>query len=112
VFQAAWRSVSLALLEYRRGDYTKAANWCRRCLAYQEHNAPRSATAHVILAMSCWQMGQKAEAQSELEQGREMIESKFKNRLDRGSGVQGFWFDWVFARILLREAKGLVLLKP
>jgi hypothetical protein len=57
-------------------------------------------------------MGQKAEAQSELEQGREMIESKFKNRLDRGSGVQGFWFDWVFARILLREAKGLVLLKP
>jgi serine/threonine protein kinase len=111
VFQAAWRSVSLALFEYRRGDNAKAANWCRRCLAYQEHNAPRSATAHVILAMACWQMGQKAEAEAELREGREMIEAKFKNRLDRGSGVQGFWFDWVFARILLREAKGLILVK-
>jgi serine/threonine protein kinase len=109
VFQAAWRSVSLALLEYRRNDFAKSATWCRRCLAYPEHNAPRSATAHVILAMSCWQMGQKAEAETELSQGREMIETKFKNQLNRGSGVQGFWFDWVFAKILLREAKGLIL---
>jgi serine/threonine protein kinase len=109
VFQAAWRSVSLALLEYRRGDYAKAANWCRRCLAYEEHNAPRSATAHVILAMACWQMGQKSEAETELGQGCDMIEAKFKNQLDRGSGVQGFWFDWVFAKILLREAKGLIV---
>jgi eukaryotic-like serine/threonine-protein kinase len=108
VFQAAWRSVSLALFEYRRADYPKAANWCRRCLAYSEHNAPRSATAHVILAMSSWQMGQKSEAAAELSQGREMIDAKFKNPLDRGSGVQGFWFDWVFAKILLREAKGLI----
>jgi serine/threonine protein kinase len=109
VFQAAWRSVSLALLEYRRGDYVKSATWCRRCLAYPEHNAPRSTTAHVILAMSCWQMGKKSEAETELRQAREMIEGKFKNQLDRGSGVQGFWFDWVFARILLREAKGLII---
>jgi len=109
VFQAAWRSVSLALLEYRRGDYVKSATWCRRCLAYPEHNAPRSTTAHVILAMSCWQMGKKSEAEAELNQGREMIESKFKSGLDRGSGVQGFWFDWVFAKILLREARGLIL---
>jgi serine/threonine protein kinase len=109
VFQAAWRSVSLALIEYRRGNYAKAASWSRRCLAYPEHNAPRSATAHVILAMACAQMGQQLEAQSELRQGEEMIEAKFKGGLDRGTGVQGFWFDWVFARILLREARSFVL---
>jgi serine/threonine protein kinase len=109
VFQAAWRSVSLALFEYRRADYQKAANWCRRCLAYPEHNAPRSATAHVILAMSCWQMNQKDEARSELSQGEKMIEQKFLSGLDRGTGVQGFWFDWVFARILLKEARLLIL---
>jgi len=105
VFQAAWRSVSLALLEYRRADYMQAANWCRRCLAYPEHNAPRSATAHVILAMSCWRMNQPEEARAELNQGEKLIEDKFRSGLDRGTGVQGFWFDWVFARILLREAK-------
>ena len=54
-------------------------------------------------------MGKKSEAEAELNQGREMIESKFKSGLDRGSGVQGFWFDWVFAKILLREAKGLII---
>ncbi len=108
VFQAAWRSVSLALLEYGRGDYARAANWCRRCLAYPEHNAPRSATAHVILAMSCWHINEKQEAQAELSAGQALIEDKFKSALDRGTGVQGFWFDWVFARILLREAHGLI----
>jgi tetratricopeptide (TPR) repeat protein len=108
VFLAAWRSVSLALMEYRRGDYAKASDWCRRCLSYPEYNAPRAATARVILAMSCQHLGQTDEARSELTQARDMIEDKFKNGLDRGTGVQGFWFDWVFARILLREAMGLM----
>ena len=28
--------------------------------------------------------------------------------MDSGTPVQGFWFDWVFARILLREATALI----
>ena len=109
VFLAAWRSVSLALMEYRRGDYTRAAAWCRRCLDYPEYNAPRAATARVILAMSAQHLGQTDEARSELTQARSMIEDKFKkNGLDRGTGVQGFWFDWIFARILLGEATALI----
>jgi len=109
VFLAAWRSVSLALMEYRRGDYTRAAAWCRRCLDYPEYNAPRAATARVILAMSCQHLGQADEARSELTHARSMIEDKFKkNGLDRGTGVQGFWFDWLFARILLGEATAMI----
>ena len=109
-FQAAWHSVSLALFEYRKGNFAKAEEWCRRCLAYPEYNAPRAATAHVILAMTCQQQGQgwEAEAQRELAGGREIIEGKFKGPLNPGTPVQGFWFDWVFARILLREATTLV----
>ncbi len=108
VFLAAWRSVSLALMEYRRGNYTQAADWCRRCLAYPEYNAPRAATAHVLLAMARQQLGQSEEARSELAQGREIIDNKFQSGLDRGTGVQGFWFDWVFGRILLGEATTLI----
>ena len=108
VFVAAWRSVSLALVEYRRGNYAKAAEWCRRCLAYPEYNAPRTATARVILAMSDHQQGQDVEARAELARGREVIGAKFKNSLDRGTPVQGFWFDWEFARILLGEATALI----
>ncbi len=108
VFLAAWRSVSLGLMEYRRGRHNNAAEWCRRCLGYPEYIAPRSATAHVVLAMSCWQLGQKDKARSELGQGRGVIEERFKSGLERGTGVRGFWFDWVFGRILLREAETLI----
>jgi hypothetical protein len=107
-FTAAWRSVSLALWEFRRGNYPKAKEWCQRCLAYPEYNAPRTATARVILAMSCQQLGQADQARTELAAGREPIESRFKGRMDSGTPVQGFWFDWAFARILLREATTLI----
>ena len=108
IFQAAWRSVSLALLEYRRGEYAKAVEWCHRCLGYTEYNAPRTATARAILAMASYQLGKLDEARSELSQAREAIETRYRTGLDRGTGVQGFWFDWAFGRILLREATALM----
>lgn len=104
-FMAAWRTVSLALWEYRRGNFAQAAEWGRRCLAYRDfNNAPRNATARVIVALAESQLGHPAEAQAELARARDAIEAKFHNRFDRGTPIQGFWFDWVFARILLREA--------
>jgi serine/threonine protein kinase len=108
VFQAAWRSLSLALFEYRRGHYREALNWSQRCLGYTETNLPRTATARIILAMSCQALGRTQEAQSELARARDSIEGKFKTELDRGSPSQGFWFDWVFGRILLQEASRLI----
>jgi hypothetical protein len=36
-----------------------------------------------------------------------MIEAG-KERHTLGSPVQGFWFDWAFARVLLREATALM----
>ena len=112
VFQAAWGSLSLALMEYRQGNYAKAETWCRRCLAYPGDNPPRVAAARVILAMACHQLGQNQEAATQLAQGRENIETKFEDDLDPGSAEHGFWFDWVFARILLREATSLIGATP
>jgi hypothetical protein len=53
-------------------------------------------------------LGRDEEARAELAAGRETIESKFKGRMDSGTPVQGFWFDWAFARILLHEAATLI----
>jgi eukaryotic-like serine/threonine-protein kinase len=108
IFLAAWRSVSLALTEYRRGNYAKAADWCQRCLDLPEYIAPRTATARIILAMSDQRLGKMGEARSELAQASEIIENKFKTQMDRGGPMQGFWFDWTFARILLDEATVLI----
>ncbi len=108
VFKSAWDSVSLALWEYRNGNYAKAAEWSQRCLSCTEKNAPRSAAAMAILAMSYQKLGRADEAGAELVAGEELVEGKPKGRLDLGTPVQGFWFDRAFARILLRESKGLI----
>ena len=90
VFQAAWGSLSVALMEYRQGNYAKAEEWCRRCLAYPGDNPPRVATARVILAMSCHQLGQNQEAISQLAQGRESIEAQIRRW--SGSRQRRAWF--------------------
>jgi hypothetical protein len=108
MFHAAWGSISLSLLDYRNGDYEKSAEWCRRCLAYSTDNQPRTATAHILLAMNEFQTGHTNEAGSELAQSRETIEEQFQNGLNSGDGEQGFWFDWIFASIILNEAEALM----
>jgi hypothetical protein len=108
VFRAAWQCVSLALIEYRRGHYAEAVAWSQRFLAFPEYNAPRAATSHVILAMAWQQLHDSAAARAELALGRRLIEKKFRDPLERGDAMQGFWFDWVFAQVLLREAAGSV----
>ena len=107
IFHAAWGSVSLALWEYRRGNYTRAVEWCHRSRAYSEANQPRTATVQVLLAMADHQLGRTGEAAAELKLGRDAIEARFGDGLERGDGELGFWFDWVFARIMLQEALAL-----
>ena len=108
IFLAAWRSVSLALMEYRSGNYAQAAGWCERSLNYQEYIAPRTATARIILALSDQKLGKISEARDQLAQAREIIENKYKSPQERGTPMQGFWFDWDFARILLHEATSMI----
>jgi hypothetical protein len=108
IFKAAWDSVSLALWEYRNGNYAKAAEWSQRCLSCTEKNSPRSAAALGILAMSCQKLGRADQASTNLVAGEELVEGKPRGGLDLGTPVQGFWFDRSFARILLRESKGLI----
>jgi hypothetical protein len=101
----AWRCVSLALMDYRRGHYADSVNWCKRCLGYgDDKQLARVATIHAIYAMSYYQLGQPENARAELAQSREIIESKFSDGADVGNGGHGFWFDWELGRVLEREA--------
>ncbi|ATC63515.1 serine/threonine protein kinase [Nibricoccus aquaticus] len=110
VFQAAWRAMALALLEYRKGNDAAAVEWARRSMAAPDQNASRALAAGAILAMARERLGQREEARGDLLTARELLENRLKSGMDRGRGtpVQGFWFDYAFARILLREAEGVV----
>jgi hypothetical protein len=45
-----------------------------------------------------------------MEQGRDMINAEFAKQpqLSEGNGITGFWFDWLFAQILLRETEAMM----
>jgi hypothetical protein len=111
---AAWRCISLALMAYRQGYTPTAKAWCDRCLQCPQDNSGRKATAHVIKAMSCYQLGETNEAVLELADGRKRIDAEFEKGLTDSpdGGSKGFWFDWLFARILLREADALFMERP
>ncbi|MGA2246135.1 MAG: serine/threonine-protein kinase [Verrucomicrobiota bacterium] len=93
-----------ALLEYRLGNYAKSEEWCHLCLSYPEYNASRTAAARVILAMDSQHEGQSDKARAELASATDSISRKFADGLNTGASAQGYWFDWIFARLLRDEA--------
>jgi serine/threonine protein kinase len=103
----AWVNVSLGLWNYRRGDYAMAEASCQRGLNDSRLSGPGIATANLILAMSCWQMDEKAQALSQWSTAESLIDARFQKGLSPGTGSLGFWYDWVLARALSRECQQL-----
>ena len=97
--------LTLALWEYRGGQFEKAATWCRRLLAYPECKAVETETARVILALTCERMNQPDESRLQLERARLAIDKKISGGLAAKGGADGFWYEWIFARALLAEAE-------
>ena len=111
-YMVAWRALALSLFEYRRGSFTNAVVWGQKCLGYSDHTPTRVAMSHLILAMALERDHQPDAARFELVQGRELVEPKFPNGLEKisnlGNDVLGLWYDWVIARILLNEATACI----
>jgi serine/threonine protein kinase len=105
---AAWRSFSLALMAYRAGDYAGTESWCNRSYGYQKNNAARGVNVELVLAMTHYRLGKNGLARSELDQVRRQIDSQLNKPVEIGDGIAGFWFDWAFAQVLLREATALI----
>jgi eukaryotic-like serine/threonine-protein kinase len=99
----AIRAATMALLEYRRGNYATATGWCQRSLANPVYHPATNAGARLIWALACWHLGDKSQALIQWSLGKELVDARSALGLDRGDALEGFWFDWVIARILMRE---------
>ena len=105
--RAGWAVIPIALWKYRAGEFAQAKEYGWYGLNPAEFTS-KSATLRLILAMVCHRSGQAREAREYLQQARVQVEEKFKQGLDRGDQGAGMWYDWVFARVLLREAEELI----
>jgi serine/threonine protein kinase len=102
--QSEWTLMPIGLWQYRRGNDGAAVQWCQRAREQSLRFPPCDAVVDATLAMAYYHQGQTNEAGSELVQARQLVDAKFKSGLDRGRAGAGFWFDWVYARQLVREA--------
>jgi hypothetical protein len=55
--------------------------------------------------MCYWQTNQKSKALSAWSAGLQPIQDRFQRGLVQGNNAEGFWFDWIIARILSRECE-------
>jgi len=102
---AAWRAYTLSLMAYRRGNYQQAIDWGQRSRDYDLGMQSRVVSVQVIRAMALARLGQVDQARAELADPRVIIEDTFKRGVTNLPRWEGFWFDWVVARITLREAE-------
>lgn len=104
-----WRCMALALLNYRGGDYIKAASWSTLGLKIATGpNLARVASMEAILAMADHQLARDDEARAELAKCEQVIAENFKAPF----ATADIAFDWFLARILANEAAACVREAP
>ncbi len=104
---ATWRTFALALLEYRRGNFTASTSWLEKCSAYPDQTPSCVASVHILRSMNQFQLDDVAHAKAELKTGQEMVENLFRQKLELGDNKTGRLGGWIMARIFLREAQNL-----
>jgi serine/threonine protein kinase len=102
----AWAAIPISLWHYRRGDYHGAAEFALPREGQSDISAA-TATGCAILGAALFHEGKVEEANENLARARKIVETGFARRW-RMIGTEGSWYDWLFARILLREAESTI----
>lgn len=101
----AWRCAVLGLWSYRRRHFEDALQWCDRSLALADDEVARHTYARAVRALALSALGREEQARAERELAAQQIDATFSQPLEFRK--QGYWNDWLSARILLGEASGL-----
>ncbi|MEO7100629.1 MAG: serine/threonine-protein kinase [Luteolibacter sp.] len=104
----AWREFAVALTEYRQNDFAATTEWAGRCINSESKILAREASARLLRAMAWFRLGKIEDSRKELELACKIMGKRSTGRLEALDASNAFWFDWVNARILRREAEGLI----
>ena len=103
--------IILSLAQYRQGHFAEAADSATKALTnVTEMGEARvyrgAAQAEAILAMAQQQFNQPDAARETLKKSQQILDTKMPKTEGGDLGVE--WPDWVTARVLVREARGLI----
>ena len=107
-YLAAWGNFALGLKSFREGDDDRAKDLLNKCLSSPQQIEPRTASAQFILAMIERRNGNYAMARNWIETKREPVEMAYQKSFSLSGPFEGFWFDWVIAKLLLDEALSVI----
>jgi eukaryotic-like serine/threonine-protein kinase len=102
-----WGNFAVALLKYRLGEFESARDQALRCLTSAGSIPSRDASCQCLIAMVMWKQGKHNEARDALKSPQAKIDEVFSQNLKIGD-YNSYWFDWVVARILCREAQSMI----
>lgn len=107
----AWREFALSLCAYRRGQYQEAAVYQQACLTSTYVEPERTAMSHFLFALISYAQGEFDLASAELKQGDDLIRQYCPEAAPNKISISGmapevstYWYDWVTAQLLQREA--------
>ena len=106
--RSVWLSVPLSLWRYRTGDFSGAIQLAKRSISGRETWMAHRPIHDAIIAMASHALGDKPAAIAHLQTARAAVETRFASPLGVGSSGSSFWYDWLFARVLVREASDLI----
>ena len=104
-YRPGWEVIPLALADLRERDMGSAAARCDRLLAQRGLAASLTHTCQLLRALACHRQSHDPRAREWLAAAGFAIDAHFAAGLERGWQREGYWFDWLFARVLLREAR-------
>jgi hypothetical protein len=99
----AWRCFALGLWNYRIGNYDKAIYLLTTALNASHNETVTNVCSLAVRSMAQKKLGQIENATADLAWAKRMVKAKFTGPL--GFDNDGVWNDWLYARILVREAE-------
>lgn len=101
-----WLVLPICLWKFRHGEDAEVLHYCQPRLNRRGVAPACLATIRLLVAMVYQRAGNLAEAREQYELARLAIAEQFQAELKVGNNSDGFWYDWVGARVLMREAAG------
>ena len=109
------KNIILALVLALSATFASAAEWALKAMSQPDYCLDRElrkrahcrrVDASMLLAMSKYQLHQLDEARAAFTKGLEIAHERLP-KLERAD-LGEFWDEWVFAQVLMREAKALI----